>query len=282
MSTETATVRRYTAEQLGFYDTADAETAAFFASELLDSARRHGKINGEHFDPEKGAHYIGELVAEKFPKVGALDTVCRENFYLGLIGELDAQIDAAEAEAQLEEITSAPLVAGRAGWGVRRVAGLTFEACQADPSHATRAFSVCSECWNARPAFWVELGRQLFGPFDTEAEARKVIEDEEAALQEAEGGAEADTDTVDLPTYEGHFGVAGEKIKTGDAVAVTFRPGTGATFPSRREPLFGYVRTIDRQNLIVAVRDVELGDQVLHAHDVETWAVLPGRKGNQA
>lgn len=274
----TTEIRRYTAEQLGFYDgSKHAETAAFFASELIHTARLHGAINGEHVDHEKGANLIAQLVAEDFTDVGALDTVCRENFYYALTGELDRQIEEAEREAQLEEITSAPLAYGKPGWGVRRVAGLSFEACQADPTHATRAFSVCSECWNARPAFWVELGRQLFGPFDTIEAARGVLAAEERPAGDGPvflGPDSSDEPTVDLPTYEGHYGVTAGKVNPGAAVALTFRD-------RNREPLFGYVRSVDRRNLIVGVSDVELGDQVVHAHDVETWAILPGRIGSR-
>lgn len=260
----TATVRHFTADELGYYpDDPHREDAAALASRLIDTARRDGALFGHPLaDAEHAAAVIAELVQASHPDVGATDTVCREAFYEALTGQLDPKTEEAEKAEAIRSAQSAPLVEGQPGWGIRR---------QQDVG------------------FWVEMGRSIYGPFDSIKEARSELIAEasgrtveeikaDAVLRQVEAAGSTLTDPdpedveLDQPAYTGTYGFRSGKVKVGDAVAVTFYDG--------RRPLFGYVREVrlvaDSVDFAL-VDDVEYGARGFAIDSVSTVTVLKGR-----
>lgn len=251
---EVGQVRYYSADELGILGEdltdGDRDLAARYASRLIDRARRDGTIYDEPApDPAAAASAIADLVHSDYPGLGAADTVCRENYYLALIGELDAELEAIELAAaeDLERAKTAPIVAGREGWGVRKVSD------------------------HFGNAFWVELGRSLYGPFDTLSDAVAEVHAEERASTPTPTPTPTPVAAGDVELVTGFTAFAGGIVTEGDAVAVTF-------YTPNLEPLFGWVLKVSPDRETVTVDDPTFGPTTFRASAAKTVARIGRRQ----
>jgi hypothetical protein len=255
---ETGQVRYYSADELGILGEdltdGDRDLAARYASRLIDRARRDGTIYDEPIpDAATAASAIADLVASDYPGLGAADTVCRENYYLALTGELEAEIRRiAELAEELEAKTAAgpterayPVV-GRVGWGVLQDPGL----------------------FDGSAGFWVSMGLSYYGPFETLAEATADLAAEERAASKP-----TPTPTVpgDIEILTGFTAFAGGIVTEGDGVAVTF-------YSENLQPVFGWVSSVSHDRETATVEDVTFGAVTFTVSSAKTVAKIGRRQ----
>lgn len=158
------TATRYTADDLGLYDSEGRENAAAYASKRIARAVEAGYVVygnrrldlSNPADATAASGLIASDVAGRFPGLGANDTTVREEIYRALIGERRRRTLSPEDETVPGWERAKPFE-GRPGWGI------------------------LIESVGLGAQYWVNLGRSYYGPFDSIEAARDELRAEESA-----------------------------------------------------------------------------------------------------